>query len=630
MVPSRIGGGRQRDQAGKKRRRGAVAAVTCVSMVVLVGFAALSIDVGYLYNARAELQRTADASAMAAAGMLADYTQGDPMVAARQAAVDYAARNSVLGRPLTLNPGQDIVFGRVVWNSGARQYNFTPTNSFANAVRVTARRTEDSANGPIPLFFANVFGLSRKNMTATSTALLRPRDVVFVLDLSASHNDDSSLRSFKNIEIENRAVWAHLWDSATAQAQGVTRPVEGGLPAGPYFGNMNKWGTTTTGPGWNWAGDQGLVRLAKGVNWTLTTDFVSQTLSAQGYGTYVASEITGLNTQPSSFKSGDDATKYYRRRVRVALGLDRWKSGKSGGQSGGNGDNYIDASEVTSMVPYPSGATNPTTCSKKVGGSWDGFVDYVSSSSSSMCQYDPSSQMYGDPDLRYRFGLKTFTDYLQDKQWGTSTSPGLNGAPEQPMGAVADAAKQMLTIIQDLQGDDLVGMASYGQVGYGPAEKPSTMSWLTDDFAGLTNKINTLQAGMWTSTTNMAQGIDKGVEVLLNSADARSHAAKIMMLLTDGKPNQTRGNPTEYYDELCQTCPPRADARQAARDAAAQGIRIYAISVGANADQALMEDIAAIGRGSHFHAEGTIAAYAQQLQDIFANLGGRRPVALIQ
>ncbi len=615
---------------GRYLRRGAAAAMVAVSSFVLVGFAALSVDVGHLYSTRAELQRTADAAAMAAASQLADYTSGDPLTAARAAAQDMATRNTVLGAGLTLDNGRDIVFGRAVWNSTNQRYVFTPTESFSNAVRVTARRTSDSANGPVPLFFGRVFGHSTKDITATATAILTPRDIALVLDLSASHNDDTSLRSFRNIQIENRNVWSYLWDDALAVSQGATRPTDAGGAAGPYFGNMNTWGTQVTDPSWNFAADPGLVRLVKGANWSLNSAWVSQTLSAKGYGTYVSSEMTALNTQPSSFKSGDSADKYYRRRVRVALGLDRWKSGKSGGQSGGNGDNYIDASEVTSLVPYPSASSNPATYCKKVGGSWDSFVDYVASSSSSMCKYDPDSQLYGNPDLRYRFGLKTFVDFLQEKQVGTSTSPGLNGAPTQPMGAVADASRTLIEIIDSLDSNDLVGLASYGTVGYGPSDKPSTMSWLTDDLLSLRSRIDTLQAGMWSSTTNMAQGIDKGVDVLMNSAAARPYAAKVLLLLTDGKPNQTRANPTEYYDELCQTCPPRDDARAAAQDAVAQGIRIYAISVGANCDLDLMEEIAAIGRGSHFHAEGSVASYSAQLQEIFQNLGGRRPVSLIQ
>jgi len=111
---------------------------------------------------------------------------------------------------------------------------------------------------------------------------------------------------------------------------------------------------------------------------------------------------------------------------------------------------------------------------------------------------------------------------------------------------------------------------------------------------------------------------------------ARSYAAKIMILLTDGKPNKARITSSQTYPELCQTCPPRVDAIAATQDAHNLGIRIYTLSVGANADVPFMEQLAQIGGGEHFHAEGSVEAYKQQLQDIFQKLGGKRPLMLIQ
>ena len=54
------------------RRRGNAAVLTAVSCTTLIGFMALSVDVGMIYNTRSELQRTADSAAMAAAWKLLD------------------------------------------------------------------------------------------------------------------------------------------------------------------------------------------------------------------------------------------------------------------------------------------------------------------------------------------------------------------------------------------------------------------------------------------------------------------------------------------------------------------------------------------------------------------------------
>ena len=61
------------------RRRGAVAAMVLVMLTVIIGFAALTVDVGTAYNVKADLQHAADASAIAGATALTS----DAMMLAR-------------------------------------------------------------------------------------------------------------------------------------------------------------------------------------------------------------------------------------------------------------------------------------------------------------------------------------------------------------------------------------------------------------------------------------------------------------------------------------------------------------------------------------------------------------------
>ncbi len=746
---------------GRGDRRGAVAAQVAICLTALVGFTALTIDVGHMYNVRGELQRSADAAALAAAAELGDWSTGNPKTNADTVAQYFANANSVLGSGVGLDTvsetTRDVTFGRASVDPATNKYVFTPDPDelYPNAVRVRVRRTAGSPSGPVSMFFAQIFGMSTSDVSAQATAVLTPRDIAFALDLSTSHNDDSSLRSYKNTEIANKDVWEALADTEAAldpqtdslgflseisvldngdgtstvtvaltseSAPKALSHVTFGLPsaaqasveatawtdgdydspswgldpttgvtglkfdaigdglgedgvvethhfsfaidnedlsqvqmgvatkAGPgvdtsvsyklvpevTLGNLTDWGDEVTGPGWDFANDDGLVRLRKGSNWGLSTTWLSQTLEAKGYGTYTTAEKDAINSS-----AYDSSTSYYRRRVLVGLGIYRWKSGKSGGQPGGDGNGYIASTEVEAMVNYPGKSSNPDTLCKQVGGSWDDYMDYVKSSSSSMCRYSPSSQLYGDSGLQWRYGLKTFVDFLQEKEYGDSLSPGLAGSPQQPMGAVADAVKECFDIIQGLQGGDLVGLASYATCGYGPGDKPSNMSWLTavsteEEQQAMEDLIDQLQPGMWTTNTNIAQGIDKGIDVLFNSPDARSNAAKVLVLLTDGIANQTRSNPTYYSTYQAKT-----DARTAAAEARAQGVRIYTISVGGNADQELMKQIADgdyptaepyvhYDVDNHFHAEGSVASYRATLQDIFQKLGGARPVMLIE
>lgn len=45
---------------------------------------------------------------------------------------------------------------------------------------------------------------------------------------------------------------------------------------------------------------------------------------------------------------------------------------------------------------------------------------------------------------------------------------------------------------------------------------------------------------------------------------------------------------------------------------------------------AIMDQVAEIGHGEHFHTEGSIEEHGEQPDAIFRTLGGKRPVQLIQ
>ena len=53
-----------------QNRRGVTAVIVAICLVMLIGFAALAIDVGYLYSTRNELQNVADSGALSGAGYL--------------------------------------------------------------------------------------------------------------------------------------------------------------------------------------------------------------------------------------------------------------------------------------------------------------------------------------------------------------------------------------------------------------------------------------------------------------------------------------------------------------------------------------------------------------------------------
>lgn len=166
---------------GAKDRRGATAIVVAIVLIVLLGIAALAVDIGYLYAVKNELQNAADGAALAAARQLGNiysnmtydqilnYTCGtDDQNLIRTTAVDLAAKNKAAAKFITIDPA-DVEIG--TWDQGASP-PFVATYNKPDAVRVTARRENTSADGTVSTFFARVLGIDEASVVADATAAL--------------------------------------------------------------------------------------------------------------------------------------------------------------------------------------------------------------------------------------------------------------------------------------------------------------------------------------------------------------------------------------------------------------------------------------------------------------------------
>ncbi len=140
-------------------RRGTAVVVTAVTMAVLVGFAALAIDVGYLYSVRAELQKAADASALAGATQIRDKL-AVATVAQEYADQNYRGQGVILDDP-------DVLLGN--WDSTTAR--FSAGGNPINALGVILRRSEVN-NNPVRLFLANILGVPTANVEANAVALI--------------------------------------------------------------------------------------------------------------------------------------------------------------------------------------------------------------------------------------------------------------------------------------------------------------------------------------------------------------------------------------------------------------------------------------------------------------------------
>ncbi len=161
----------------RPKRRGAVAVLTALLLVGLLAVLAFSLDLGVVFVAQGEMQRAADAAALAAAWRLAESnvsgaeSESTREWAAKQAAINIAAANFVLGQSPSVDTS-DVVLGE--YSDLEEGSGFNAESERPNAVRVTVRRTSES-NDAIPLFFARVLGRSSLDHEATATAAVATR-----------------------------------------------------------------------------------------------------------------------------------------------------------------------------------------------------------------------------------------------------------------------------------------------------------------------------------------------------------------------------------------------------------------------------------------------------------------------
>jgi len=567
--------------------------------VVGVGVMTLAIDTGLTFTSRQDLQRAADAAAMAAASQLGAVDDADLLARVRAAAL--ASLSDVGGKVAWVDAYQEVAFGHAELVNG--RYVFRPDTQPIDAVRVTIRRDATAADGPVTLVAGRVLHVKPSSLTASATAMLVPRDIAVVVDESASMNDDSELRHYRDFPSEN----------------GGYRPgVQIGLDevwhalGSPKWGHMKAWGDEITLGKYDPARDHGLWRIPRGA--ACTDGTVAAQLTDRDY---VSTERSAL-LNPAS----NETAANFINRVKVILGVAEWQSGKPGAafSGGGDGDNFVEDNEITNKLTFPYPARGPHA-------GWDAYVAYVAGTSSQMHATDGS--------FRYRFGLKTVVNYLLESRAGRANTPQLAAAPEMPLQAVKDAVQSMIDVLVDLDTADQVALEHFAQHGYhihnlaGPAPAAPAAT-RADGLQAIPDACNRRQAGHTSSVTNIGAGMDQAIAEL-TSPRARAEAAKVIILLTDGKPNCNADN--AYVGD---NHPEALDyALRRASHAKEQGMTVYTIGVGSDVNPELLTAMASqpdfyfFADSAPDPANGNLPKYVTQLEDIFENLGARRPVRLI-
>lgn len=174
-------GGQRRQFTGRSRRRGVLILLFAVFLTVCIAVLALALDVGMVASVQTDLQRSADAAALAGARDLING-RNDAVAAAQQ----FAQLNDA-GTHRLKNSEVQVEIGH--WDKEALVFE---RDGFPlDAVKVTSQREN------APLFFGQALGRNDYDTQATAIATAQSRDIMLVLDISGSMSDEDKINQLK-------------------------------------------------------------------------------------------------------------------------------------------------------------------------------------------------------------------------------------------------------------------------------------------------------------------------------------------------------------------------------------------------------------------------------------------------
>jgi hypothetical protein len=160
--------------------------------------------------------------------------------------------------------------------------------------------------------------------------------------------------------------------------------------------------------------------------------------------------------------------------------------------------------------------------------------------------------------------------------------------------------EQILLLFAESPQQEAVGLAGISSVAL-------TDAGLSLDYSTIRSSLMLYQTLYTGGPTNLADGITRGAALLGDKSRARPWAARVLLLISDGKGNL--GN----------------DPLATARSVANEYVMIYTISLSSEADQDLMRQLAEVSRGQHFHARS-----ASDFREVMAAITRRLPILLTQ
>lgn len=196
---------------------------------------------------------------------------------------------------------------------------------------------------------------------------------------------------------------------------------------------------------------------------------------------------------------------------------------------------------------------------------------------------------------RYYYAPGQNSDSYQEWVWEDylDNDPRLS-----PWEALVAAVDSFLDVLDTTVQAEMVSIASYSSTA-------SLDLNLEDDYEVVRGTVNSLSPD---GNTAIGAGMQTGSTALFNTSYGRSFAAKTLIVMTDGVHN-TGVSPITAANGIV----------------ASHNVTIHTVTFGAGADQNLMQDVADIGGGMHYHA-----ANATELIEVFEEIANNLPTIVTQ
>lgn len=517
-----------------KHEAGQALPMFAMMIFVILGFCAMSIDVGRYVWARTSMQAGVDAAAIAAAQDMPDW------VAAQSTAATY-------------------------WNDNSGFIQSQGTNVAFSVTQVPGnKRIRVQGDADVSTWFARFFGVPKWHVSASGDAEAQVLDIAVVMDISGSMCKHPALPSFQEVESGNALMSP---GRATPYTPGGVSPAYA-FPtlAAPISAPTGSSITITLNDVRMFASTNATANQTNfGSNWNSSTPYWQRTFSSSG------TVRSGMILIANSSGGGYELFKI------TAVNV---------------GAKTLTVTRAQSNVHV---GITPPQASHSVGAEiWANRYT------------GPNGSDYCDAVSKYKANSST------------------NG-PAEPFDSAINNAKYFISLFNPAY--DKIGIATFSSDG-------AIRQGLT---GGSFTSVDASLDGIYypAGSTNIAHGIGRAIS-LLDGSGKRANAVRVMVVLTDGIPNQYCTN--GYTSSSCSnggtsdpsSCPAPSNASisaaiNQAAVAKSKDIKVYTIGLGAGVLDCILTDIATAGGGLYYKAPTPA-----QLNDAFKAIAEQTHIALVK